>query len=132
MLPMVLGLAAALALPVTRSGAETKDKGFVGRAPAAMVVGKPISCISTLARAQATVHDDYTIDFKVGRQVYRNALPHRCPGLGFDRAFGYRRPVGQLCSVDMIYVLRNIGGRLQRGALCSLGTFTPVELVKKN
>jgi hypothetical protein len=96
------------------------------RAPAARVIGEAVSCIDTARIRESRVHDDYTIDYRmVGGETYRNTLPGRCAGLGFDRAFAYTTSVPRLCSSDIITVLHTDGGR---GGSCGLGPFVPVEL----
>jgi ethanolamine utilization protein EutP (predicted NTPase) len=62
----------------------------------------------------------------LGGKIYRNTLPHSCPGLGFEEKFMYKTSLSQLCSVDIITVLHNAGG-LNRGASCGLGKFQPME-----
>jgi hypothetical protein len=102
------------------------------RAPAAKVVGDPQSCIPISQIRGSKVRDDFTIDFDMaGSKTYRNTLPHSCPGLGSEQAFTYETSLTQLCNTDIIYVLRRIGGDYQRGAGCGLGSFVPVEIVKK-
>lgn len=101
----------------------------VSKAPAAKVVGEPVNCVS-IAGLRSTVQDDRTIDFEAGSQTYRNTLPNACPSLGFEKAFTYATSLSQLCSTDIIYVLQNTGGRLDRGAGCGLGNFVPIEYVK--
>ena len=102
------------------------------RVPAAEVTGEPVSCINLSQIRSSQVRDDRTIDFMLsGGKVYRNELPYQCGGLGFERAFTYSTSLTQLCNVDIITVLQNFGGRLNRGASCGLGEFTPVKLVKK-
>jgi hypothetical protein len=102
-------------------------------APAARIVGEPVSCISLNAFNTTRIRDDWTIDFigGAGNKVWRNTLPHRCPGLKSDDAFSYETSLSQLCSTDIIHVLYRSGGDLQRGAGCGLGQFVPVELEKK-
>ncbi len=53
-------------------------------------------------------------------------LPNGCPGLGFEERFAYKTTIGQLCSTDIITVLRTGG---INGPSCGLGEFVPVELV---
>jgi hypothetical protein len=99
-------------------------------APVATPAGDPVDCIS-LPIGQSVVRDDRTIDFFVGRTVYRNVLPRSCPSLGFDRAFSYATSISRLCSLDIITVLQQTGGQLSRGALCGLGKFQPVTGIKR-
>ena len=100
-------------------------------APAAKIVGDAQSCIPLNQIRSTRIRDDWTIDFEgVGDRVWRNTLPNRCPGLKSDDAFTYETSLTQLCSTDIIYTLRQIGGRPERGAGCGLGQFVPVRLEK--
>lgn len=102
------------------------------KVPPAEVTGEPVSCINLSQIRSSEVRDDKTIDFMMrGGNVYRNELPYQCSTLGFDRAFSYATSQAQLCNVDIITVVRNIGGGLDRGASCGLGMFTPVKLIKQ-
>ena len=104
---------------------------FVSDAPAARVVGQPVSCLSASRIRSTVVHDDRTIDFEVtGGDIYRNTLPNRCPRLGFERSISYDIRGGRLCSPEFIYPLESIGGGIERGVGCGLGEFVPVELVR--
>jgi len=92
--------------------------------------GAPVTCIPLQQIDRTEVRDDRTIDFVLrGRQVYRNVLPAACPELGFEQRFSYATSLSQLCSLDIITVLRQIGG-VSRGASCGLGTFQPVTLAR--
>lgn len=102
------------------------------RVPPAEVIGEPVSCINIAQIRGSQVRDNQTIDFMMaGGKVYRNELPQQCGNLGFDRSFTYSTSLTQLCNVDIITVLQNVGGGLQRGASCGLGQFTPVKLIKQ-
>jgi hypothetical protein len=71
--------------------------------------------------------DADTLVFRVRRgKVYRNELPHRCPGLRPNDTLMYRSSVGQLCSVDVVTVLENWGFGFAPGASCGLGMFEPI------
>ena len=95
------------------------------RAPAAVAVGEPESCISTSRIDTTRVHDDHTIDFVLtDGTIYRNTLPTGCSGLGFEERFGYETTIGRLCSTDTITVLRSGG---INGPTCGLGEFVPVR-----
>jgi uncharacterized protein DUF6491 len=90
-------------------------------------VGEPVNCISLSRIRNTRVHDDRTIDFHMnGGQIYRNTLPHRCSGLGFEEAFSYETSLSQLCSTDIITVVRTGGGGIS-GPSCGLGQFQPIE-----
>jgi hypothetical protein len=130
MLSKTLVLAPVALLSLAGCTAEMKPETRVSRAPAAHVVGDSIDCIPITSMRESKVHDDYTIDFTVGSRTYRNNLPHRCGGLGTAQAFTYETSLTRLCSTDIIYVLRNIGGSYERGAGCGLGQFVPMELIK--
>ncbi|MXO59085.1 hypothetical protein GRI89_05970 [Altererythrobacter salegens] len=124
----LLAATAALLAGACVQGTNQATNGH-GDVPEAVVVGEPVECIQTNFIRNTRVHDDYTIDFEMtGGKTYRNTLPNRCPGLGFDEAFAYRTTVSQLCRIDMITVLQR--GSSIRGPGCGLGKFVPVELVK--
>ena len=99
------------------------------RVPAAVPAGAPVSCIPLTAIRETQVRDDRTIDFVMrGRRppAYRVVLPYACPEFGFERRFAYTTSLSQLCSSDIITVLRT--GPLMRGASCGLAPFQPVTL----
>jgi hypothetical protein len=96
-------------------------------APAAAERRAGESCIS-LHRIQSTkVLDDRTILFELsGNETLVNRLPQRCSGLGFEKRFGYKTSISQLCSHDIIWVITSgAGGGIDRGASCGLGKFEP-------
>ena len=94
-------------------------------------VGDPVNCVSLASIRSTNVVDNSTIDFKmVGGKTYRNSLPNSCPGLKFEDKFSYKTSLSQLCSVDIVRVLHDFGGRLSEGAGCGLGKFQPVEEIK--
>jgi hypothetical protein len=118
-------LLGAATLAGTACTAETAGTSEVN-APAVTIVGEPANCIQIGRIAGTRVHDDFTIDFEMtGGNVYRNTLPGRCPGLGFDERFGYRVSTGDLCRLDTITVLQSGAGT--QGATCALGQFVPVR-----
>lgn len=115
----------ALALLAAAAPAADRD-----RVPDATPAGPAVSCVNLTQIRETRVRDDRTIDFVMrGGQVYRNTLPHGCPELGFERRFGYETSLSQLCSVDIITVLRV--SPISRGASCGLGNFQPVTLAKR-
>lgn len=106
----------------------TAADGGRSNIPAARVTGEPVNCIRLSQFSDTRVRDDHTIDFlRNSRQGWRNTLPQRCSGLRSANAFSYKVSTGELCSVDIITVLENVGG-LQRGGSCGLGRFVPIEL----
>lgn len=132
MTKLALALAAVGALALTACSEEPDSAPKPSRAPAAKVLGDPVSCVQIQQIRNTRVWDDRTIDFEMaGGKVYRNTLPNTCPGLGFEEAFLYETSQSQLCNVDIIYVLQRSGSMTRRGAGCGLGQFVPVELEKK-
>ena len=92
---------------------------------AARPSGRAVSCLQTTQIRETRVRDDQTIDFYLRNgRVYRNTLPQSCPQLGFERRFAYRTSINQLCSVDIITVLRL--PPTGAGPSCGLGEFQPV------
>ena len=119
-------LTIAMACAVTPAIAkETPD-------PYVPTSGKAVDCINLRSIQSTNVRDDRTIDFIMsGNKVYRNSLPNSCPSLGFEKRFSYRTSLSQLCSVDIITVLWNVGANLQPGAGCGLGRFQPMQKAPK-
>jgi hypothetical protein len=94
--------------------------------PPATPAGKPVDCVNLQDIRETRVRDDQTIDFYLsGRKTYRNTLPYKCSGLGFQQAFSYKTSINRLCSVDLITVIQQGAGPM-RGATCGLGKFQPV------
>lgn len=84
-------------------------------------------CVQLSRIARTEVIDDQNILFYMrGDEIYRNQLPHRCPGLRHERTFMYRTSLSQLCDVDIITVLYNHGFGFTPGASCGLGRFQPI------
>ena len=99
--------------------------------PAATPTGKAESCVPLQELRSSQVRDDSTIDFIVSsRKAYRVTLPRPCPDLGLERAFTYETSLTQLCSTDIITVLRQSSGGDRRGASCGLAEFQPVTLAR--
>jgi hypothetical protein len=87
--------------------------------------GPAENCIQLRSIRNTRVRDDRTIDFYMnGGKVYRNSLPYACPGLGFEERLAYATSLSQLCSVDIITVLRT--PPVPQGASCGLGKFQPI------
>jgi len=87
--------------------------------------GPAVDCVQLRSIRNTRVRDDRTIDFYMnGGKVFRNTLPYACPGLGFEERFSYATSLSQLCSVDIITVLRT--PPTPQGASCGLGKFQPI------
>lgn len=117
-------IAAGLWIAAVAGAAQAARDDWKAMVPA----GKPLDCIPIISIDHTAVRDDRTVDFVMRgrRAVYRNTLPNTCPELGFEQSFAYQTSLSQLCSVDLITVLRHTGP-IQRGATCGLGTFQPVQ-----
>lgn len=95
---------------------------FASAAPPAVPGSK--SCIELVRIDHTEVIDDSTILFYMkGGDIMQNKMPYRCFGLRFEDGFSYATSLPQLCSSDIIKVLR-------RGTACGLGQFTPYEKPK--
>ena len=95
-------------------------------------IGEPKSCVLRSNIRSTDVIDDQTIDFIMRNgDIYRNKLPSRCSGLGFEEAFSYRTSTNRLCNVDIIRVLDQTGGQLQTRGACGLGRFQKIEKIQK-
>ncbi len=122
-------LFASLVIAATAGSALARsDRNSI---PVAQEIGKPVSCLQLSSIRETRVRSDSVIDFRTnGNKWYRNTLPNSCPSLGFEERYSHETSLNQICSVDIIHVLHDYGGRLQNGAGCGLGKFQPVELVK--
>jgi hypothetical protein len=138
---MTMRLLALALLPLLALGACAPDpaaeaarsQAEIAKAPAVSVLGPGESCINRSQVRRTVVRSDQVIDFEMqGGKVYRNTLQSRCPGLGWDRSITFETSIDQLCRPQIVYVLQNIGGNLQRGAGCSLSEFVPVQYETKN
>jgi hypothetical protein len=88
----------------------------------------PQDCITVARIDQTEAVDDQTIIFRMrGKQVYRNTLPHTCPGLQRENRIAYQSSTSRLCNVDMITVLEDFGVSLRPGFTCRLGRFVPLS-----
>ncbi|MET0270070.1 MAG: hypothetical protein ABW173_06535 [Sphingomonas sp.] len=115
--------AALIALPAMSATARDRPADPLSPIPGA----RAETCIPLSGIRESRVRDDSTIDFYMrGGRIYRSTLPNACPQLGFEQAFGYGTSLAQLCSTDIITVIRRGGGPVARGASCGLGTFQPM------
>lgn len=85
-------------------------------------------CIRMTSIDRTRVVDESNILFYMkGGDIYLNRLPHPCPGLRSRDPFMYRTSLNQLCNVDIITVLQNIGFGYSPGMSCGLGMFYPLD-----
>jgi len=130
-----LAATAMAALPLLSACTSVEDDTEIAPTafdPPVRIVGEGQNCIPRSQIRQTRVRNDQVIDFEMrGGDVYRNVLASSCPRLGFEEAFTYNTTINQLCSVEIIYVLEQIGGQVRRGAGCSLGEFVPVKYVEE-
>jgi hypothetical protein len=88
----------------------------------------PQDCITVARIDQTDAIDDQNIIFRMrGKQVYRNTLPHTCPGLQRENRIAYQSSTARLCNVDMITVLEDFGVGFRPGFTCRLGKFVPLS-----
>lgn len=126
-----LGLiaAACMILPIL-SPASARNSKAEAASLTPIPGAKTEDCLPITGIRETRVRDDSTIDFYMNNgRIYRSVLPNSCPTLGFERAFSYATSLPQLCSVDIITVIRQGGagtGGL-RGPSCGLGVFQPVS-----
>ncbi|MFZ2996587.1 hypothetical protein [Sphingobium sp.] len=126
--PLFTRISCAVALAAIAVPAMAKDTPD----PYVPAAGEALDCVQIRNIRSTNVRDDSTIDFIMnGNKVYRNTLPNSCPSLGFEKRFSYRTSLSQLCSVDIISVLFNMGTGLQQGASCGLGKFQPMQKAPK-
>ncbi len=84
-------------------------------------------CVDVSRIKRTKIVDDSTLLFYMnGGEIFVNHLPRRCAGLRIADSFAYETSLSVLCNVDVIHVLRNIGGDLVPGPSCGLGTFQPI------
>jgi hypothetical protein len=122
-LPLVL---VSLALAGWAQGDAKEDP-----VPAAQVTGPPQTCIPINRIDTTRIRSDSIVDFVgYGKEAWRVTLSHPCPQLKAENKFGYETSLSQLCSTDVITVLHDYGGGIQRGASCGLSQFVPVALPK--
>ncbi len=87
-----------------------------------------IPCLKLYRLQAVEIIDNKNIVFQTGiNDYYLNTLPYACNGLRRNDGILYSTSTGDLCSVDIITVLDNVGPGFQGGPSCGLGKFTPVS-----
>lgn len=88
----------------------------------------PQDCVIISRIDQTDAVDDQNIIFRMkGREVYRNTLPRKCPGLERENRIAYETRSSRLCSIDTVTVLEDLGAGLRPGFTCRLGEFVPLS-----
>lgn len=88
----------------------------------------PVRCVRLNRLDRTEVIDNRRIAFFLRNgDIYLNRLDHECQNLDRGRPFSYRTSNRQLCDVDTITIIENLGFGFSPGATCSLGTFLPVN-----
>jgi len=86
------------------------------------------NCIRVRSLKNTKIVDDLNIIFyMLGSKTYHNRLPRQCRGLAREDRFSYVARGGNLCNLDTIRVLYQLGSGLQEGAACGLGLFRPIS-----
>ena len=89
---------------------------------------KPVHCLNLKRIKETEVLSDSHILFRmVDGKNFVNVLNHSCPGLRKDKTIMYRTSIGQLCDLDIVTVLDDIGFGFMPGASCGLGNFRPID-----
>jgi len=88
-------------------------------------------CLGLIQIDNINIMDNQNIVFKTkSGEYYLNHLPRACSRLSRNNAIMYRTSLNQLCSLDIITVLDNIGGGFEQAGSCGLGKFKPISKVE--
>lgn len=120
---LLVALSIGWLLPATAEDTKTvkEDKALLNKEAA-------VRCVRLASIRNMDVLDDYHIAFEMtGNKYYLNVLPHRCGGLGRSDTIMYRTSLNELCDLDIITALDNIGGGFMQGPSCGLGRFIPID-----
>ncbi|MCP5382629.1 MAG: hypothetical protein H6912_09705 [Kordiimonadaceae bacterium] len=103
---------------------DTNEERFAKEMEKYKQTGEFQNCIINSQIRRTRVLDDIHIIFEMnGNKAYLNTLDNKCPNLGFERSIKYTSRGNQLCSTDVISVLRPH----DTGASCFLGKFEILE-----
>lgn len=121
--PAIVFCVVALLLTAGSTSAQTTETVTAADTPSAdeeSVPPEQVRCVNLRSIRSTRVLDDKTIVFEMGgKKKLVNRLARRCPSLGFEKSFGYKTRMSQLCKGDIITVVTDIGP----GASCGLGMF---------
>lgn len=97
-------------------------------------VDQAVPCLKLSRIQDVDIIDSRRIVFQSGiNDYYLNTLPYACNGLKLNDSFMYQTSLNEICNVDVITVLNDIGPDYNAGVSCGLGKFEPVskEDIKK-
>lgn len=122
---MKLRIIPALAFTIALSGAALAQESDAGDR---VMDSELKNCVSLIMVERTEVIDDrHLMFFLKNGEVLINELPNRCPSLEREERFMYRTSMNQLCSLDTITVLQDIGFGIGAGPSCGLGKFRPIS-----
>lgn len=85
-------------------------------------------CINLRRLDRSEVLNNQAIVFHMrGDDIFINRLRYRCSGLSRRDTIMFETRFNQLCNLDQVTVLNEMGGRFMRGASCGLGLFHPID-----
>ncbi len=85
-------------------------------------------CINLRRLDRSEVLSNQAIIFHMrGDEIFINRLRYRCSGLSRRDTIMFETRFNQLCNLDQVTVLNEMGGRFMRGASCGLGLFHPID-----
>ena len=119
----ILALALAAALPLLtladKPGTNPNLK---------LATGEPERCLGITRIKEMKILDKRNVLFYTsGNGVYLNDLPRPCPGLNRHDTVMYKTSQHELCNVDIITVLDDVGSGFMPGPSCGLGLFYPIS-----
>ncbi|MFA5964620.1 MAG: hypothetical protein WC804_11440 [Sphingomonas sp.] len=119
---LAAGLAAA-------APAATHDD-VVARTFAGRIAGAPVDCLAADRTGNITALDARTLVYRESaRRLWRNDLPHACPGLDEDSILVFELFGSGPCKGDNFRTIeRGVGGI--PGPTCRLGSFVPYDKPK--
>ncbi|GAB3374979.1 DUF6491 family protein [Spongiibacter taiwanensis] len=121
-------ITAASSVALADNNAADKKPDPVMEATKTMATGEAERCLGITRIREMKVLDNRNILFYTRPdQVYLNTLDRACGGLTRFKAVTYKTSLHELCNVDIITVIDDVGGSFMRGASCGLGEFYPIS-----
>jgi hypothetical protein len=116
--------AVLLALPWVAGTVRADDAHADANADAS----KTVSCLALMRIRSSEILDRSHMVFTMNDgSMYLNTLPYPCPGLRRGTPYMHRTSLGEICDLDIITVLNQVGGGFMPGASCGLGKFEAVQ-----